>query len=308
MAQVDFAASVGCTQHYISMLEHGSRAPSVGGLVGSWAVAGAAKDGTTKVLSGVERALEATDNGLGRVDSRLEGARANVNTIEEAAKLLGDKIEGTDFALLLIEKTIGEELSPKIESARETVDTVRSSVIAFNNTLEAANEIPFVSVPTLTDDLQAASERSGAAKTAVDDLKTSVAAAKADAVEGAVSAITDRTSKIDSTLAELQGVIAEYQTKISATEDEVASLKSRIRLWIDVATFILVVGFFWVAVSQVAMLGLGWSYLRNGELVLRKKREPAAESAPEVVPALEPEIDESDEPEVEEQEESASDG
>jgi archaellum component FlaC len=281
---------------------------SIGGLAGSWAVGGAVKDGTTKVLSGVERALETTDNGLARVDARLEGARANVNTIEEAAKLLGDKIEGTDFALLLIEKTIGEELFPKIESARETVDTVRASVIGFNNTLEAANEIPFVSVPTLTDDLQAASERTAEAKTAVDDLKTSVAAAKADAVEGAVSAITERTSKIDSTLAELQGVIAEYQAKISTTEDDVASLKSRIRLWIDVATFIIVVGFFWVAVSQIAMLGLGWSYLRNGELVLRKKREPAGESAPEDVTMLEPEISESDELEAGEQGESASDG
>ena len=56
------------------------------------------------------------------------------------------------------------------------------------------------------------------------------------------------------------------------------------------------------------MRGLGWSYLRNGELVLRKKREPAVESTPEPVPVPEPEIDEAYEPEAEEQEESASDG
>jgi archaellum component FlaC len=261
---------------------------SVAGIVGSWTVGGALKDGTTKVLTGVERGLEVTDDALDRVDERLEGVRANVTTVEEAVTHVGESIEETNFALLLIEETVGEELLPKIESARDTLNTVRGSVVAFNSTLEAANEIPFVSIPTLTDELDAASERTAESKSAVDEIKTALKVAKSGAVEGAVGAITQRTSKIDSAMEELQGDVADYQANISVVEDDVASLKSRIRLWIDVATLVISVGFVWVAVSQVAMLGLGWSYLRNGELVLRKKREPAEKEAPEETPAEQP--------------------
>jgi archaellum component FlaC len=280
---------------------------SIGGLVGGWTVGGALKDGTTKVLTGAERALEVTDDGLNRVDMRLDGARGNINTIEEAVTLVGENVEETDFALLLIEKTVGEELFPKIESVRETVDTVRASVVAFNSTLEAANEIPFVSVPTLTDELQAGADRVSEARTAADELRTNIDVAKSGAVQGAVNAITERTSRIDGALEELQGVVADYHERISTVEDDVASLKSRIRLWIDVVTIIISAGFLWVAISQIAMLGLGWSYLRRGELVLRKKREPADIEAPEVSLIPEPEIDQLEMPQESTEEDADAD-
>jgi hypothetical protein len=265
---------------------------SLAGIVISWTAGGALKDVSDKILTGVERGLDVTDDALNRVDDRLSGARANINTVEEAVTQVGEDIEETNFALLLIEETVGEELLPKIESAQETLNTIRASVVAFNNTLEAANEIPFVSVPTLTDELDAASERAAESKSAVDEMKTALKVAKSGTVDGAVGAITQRTSKIDSAMEELQGDVADYQANITVVRDDVSSLKSRIRLWIDVVTIIVSVGCVWVAISQVAMLGLGGSYLRNGELVLRKKREPAAAEAPEELiaelPAEEP--------------------
>jgi peptidoglycan hydrolase CwlO-like protein len=261
---------------------------SAAGIVVSWTAGSALKDVSNKVLTGVERGLDATDDALDRVDDRLEGARANINTVEEAVTQVGEDIEETNFALLLIEETVGEELLPKIESAQETLSTVRASLVAFNTTLEAANEIPFVSAPTLTDELDAASERAAESKSAVDEMKTAIKVAKSGAVDGAVGAITQRTSKIDNAMEELQGEVADYQSKIAKVDDDVSSLKSRIRLWIDVATIIVSLGFVWVAISQVAMLGLGWSYLRNGELVLRKKQEQAIAEAPEELVAEEP--------------------
>jgi hypothetical protein len=261
---------------------------SIAGIVVSWTAGGALKNVSNKVLTGVERGLEVTDDALVRVDDRLEGARANIKTVEEAAKQVGEDVEETNFALLLIEETVGEELLPRIESAQETLETTRASVIAFNNTLEAANEIPFVSVPTLTDELDAASERAAESKAAVDEIKTALKVAKSEAVDSLVGAITQRTSKIDGAISELQGDVADYQTNVAAVDDRVSSLKSRIRLWIDVATIIFSIGYFWVAISQVAMLGLGWSYLRNGELVLRKNKEPAVAEWPGAVVAETP--------------------
>lgn len=270
---------------------------SVGGLAGSWAVNGALTNAVTRVLTGVERALDVTDNGLERVDARVEGARANVDMIEEAVTRVGDDVKETSFALLLIEKTVGEELLPKIDSARETLSTVRASVIAFNDALEAANELPFVSTPTLTEELEAASERVSEAQTSVEEIKTSVDVAKSEAVEGVVTFITSRTSKIDSALADLQATVADYRSQISAIEEEVASLESTLTFWIDVMAIVMMLWFLWIAISQVAVLGLSWSYLRRGELALGRRPETARAEESELIQLEEPPVDQQEEPE-----------
>jgi archaellum component FlaC len=240
---------------------------SIGGIAGTWVANGIITRGTDRVLSGVEGALDVTSDGLGRVDTRIDEARNSVNTIESAVTQLGDDVTETNFALALIERTVGEELFPRIEAARETVSTIRASVISFNNTLEAANEIPFVSVPTLTDELQNASERTAELRTTVEEIRSSVQDAKAGAVEGLVSTITSRTSRLDNGFAALQDTVAGYDAKIDDIAAEVSSLKSTIAFWLDVVAILFTLWFLWIAVSQVAVIALSWSYLRkdNGE-------------------------------------------
>lgn len=238
---------------------------SIGGVAGTWIINDVLTRSAERVLVGTERALDVTSEGLNRVDTRLEGARVSVNTVEDAAKQMGDSVTETNFALALIEKTVGEELFPRVDAASETIGVIRASVIALNNTLEAANELPFVSVPTLTDELQAVTDRVSEIRLEIDELKTEIADAKAGAVGSVVDAVTQRTTAIDDGLASVQGLVSEYDVKVTTARAEVTSLKSKVATGLDVVAAIFSLWFVWVAISQIAVVAVSWSHLRGAK-------------------------------------------
>jgi hypothetical protein len=235
---------------------------SVGGVAGTWIVNGILTRGAERILVGAERALDVTSEGLGKVDTRLEGARVSVKTVEDTVAQMGDDVVETNFALAIIEKTVGEELYPRVDAARETISAIRASVIALNNTLEAANELPFVSVPTLTDELQSVNDRVTETRTAVDEIRTAIVDAKTGAVGNAVNAITSRTSRVDDGLAAVQGLVSEYDLKVFDARAEVTALKSKVATGLDLIAIVFTLWFVWVAISQIAVISVSWSRLR----------------------------------------------
>lgn len=235
---------------------------SVGGVAGTWIVNGILTRSSERILLGAERALDVTSEGLGKVDTRLEGARVSVKTVEDTVTQMGDDVVETNFALTIIEKTVGEELYPRVEAARETIGAIRASVIALNNTLEAANELPFVSVPTLTDELQSVNDRVTETRTTVEEIRTAIVDAKTGRVGNVVNAITSRTSRLDDGLAAVQGLVSDYNFKVSAVRAEVTALKSKVATGLDLIAIAFTLWFAWVAISQIAVISVCWSRLR----------------------------------------------
>jgi hypothetical protein len=235
---------------------------SVGGVAGTWIVNGILTRGAERILVGAERALDVTSEGLSKVDTRLEGARVSVKTVEDTVAQMGDDVVETNFALAIIEKTVGEELYPRVDNARETIGAIRASVIALNNTLEAANELPFVSVPTLTDELQSVNDRVTETRTTVEEIRTAIVDAKTGAVGNVVNAITSRTSRLDDSLAAVQGLVSEYDLEVSDARAEVTALKSKVATGLDLIAIAFTLWFVWVAISQIAVISVSWSRLR----------------------------------------------
>jgi uncharacterized phage infection (PIP) family protein YhgE len=158
---------------------------------------------------------------------------------------------------------VGEDLFPRVDTARETVGAIRASVINLNNTLEAANELPFVSVPTLTDELEAVSERVAETRSNVDELRNTITDAKAGVAESIIDPIKRGTSKIDAGLSAVQEMVTEFDGKVTNTRAEVTSLKSKIATGLDVVAIIFTLWFVWVAISQIAVVAVSVSYLRS---------------------------------------------
>jgi hypothetical protein len=258
---------------------------SVGGVAGTWIVNGFLTRGAERILVGAERALDVTSEGLNKVDTRLEGARVSVKTVEDTVAQMGDNAVETKFALAIIEKTVGEELFPRVDAARETIGAIRASVIALNNTLEAANELPFVSVPTLTDELQSVSDRVTETRTAVDEIRTAIVDAKTGAVGNVVNAITSRTSALDDGLAAVQGLVSEYDVKVSSARAEVTSLKSKVATGLDVIAIVFTLWFVWVAISQIAVVSVSWSRLRAPKEVAVVEADYPYPVEPEALPS-----------------------
>jgi len=244
---------------------------SLAGIIGTWVVNDRVSTGITLVLDGVQTGLQVVDRSLDRINTVLESAREDVQTVADAATDLETGIKESTPVLDLLSKTVGEELAPKLDSIRETFISLRDSLVAFNDTLEAVNTIPGVQVPTLTEELQTTSDRLSDASLKAEELRTSIAEFKAGTASALVSPITDRTTRIDNELAVIQSNIQDYRAEIEARQEAIAQLRKKIMFWILV----------WGGFGQFVLVYLAWKYLKTGMLPYQvpPAQQPPAEVA-----------------------------
>ena len=137
----------------------------------SWAYNTRVTDSLVRVTAGTERALTAAERGMAMADRTLSTALGAVNTIDGATRAMGERIVETNLAFWLLERTVGETLFPRVLAAQETVTAVADTVIGINDALEAANRLPFVEVPTLSNELGIVGGRLAAVRTRVDEMQ-----------------------------------------------------------------------------------------------------------------------------------------
>jgi hypothetical protein len=238
----------------------------VGAIVGiyyAWAFNTPVTESLTGVLAGTERVLAVADGGLTRVGTGIETARAATSTIEGAVMAAGDTIMQTDIAFTVLERTVGDTLFPALVQANETAATIAGTVVAANQALEAANQLPFVEVPTYTAELERVAEEVAAARQRVEEIRGEVQALKENAVARPVTAITDRTQPLLQHLDTAQTTAAAAQTAIAQRRDWLAATQASLPRTLDRLSLALTVVLLWTVVGQVALVVMAATYLRN---------------------------------------------
>lgn len=233
------------------------------GVVFSWSFNTPLTNAITKALTGVENVLTAADTGLERVNTRLAEAQTDVDTIEENVETAGDTLSENSVVLEVLERTVGDELSPKIEAARETSAALRGSVVAFNETLEALNELPRIEVPTLTEELETAVERMDEIQTDVEETRAELRSIREEAISKPVTAITMRTTRISDGLETAQTAVTNTQNNIADNLESIGGIKARVRGVFDLISIVLSFVFLWIGFGQVGLIVLAWGYIKG---------------------------------------------
>jgi chromosome segregation ATPase len=235
------------------------------GVVFSWSINAPITNAFTGVLTGVERVLTAADTGLERVNLKLAEAQSNVDTIEENVEAAGDTLSETSIAYEVLDRTVGDELFPKIAAASDTLVAIRDSVVSFNATLESLNDIPFVDVPTLTEELDTAAESMAAVRSDAAEARAELQAIKDEAVSKRVTAITDKTTRISDGLETTQQKVSNTQANIEKNIESISSIKARVTRLIDLISVALSFVFLWLAFGQVGLIVLAWNAVKGSD-------------------------------------------
>ncbi len=255
----------------------------LGGIYFSWSINTSLTNTFTGILTGVERVLTVADGGLERVNTRLAEAQSNVDTIEENVETAGDTLSETSIVYEIIDRTVGEELFPKIETARESLGAIAGSLVAFNETLEAANEIPFVEVPTLTTELETASERMATIQSDVEETRAELRSIREEAISKPVTAITMRTTRISDGLETAQMNLTGSQNNIDEKLERVGNIKSRVPGVFDLISIIFTLVFLWIGLGQAGLIVLSWRYLSDGSSEAEEKEATTYDVEEDVV-------------------------
>lgn len=237
---------------------------SLAGIVGIWSAYGPARSAVTDVAATATHGLEVVDNGLGRVNTRVQDARQSLTRVNDAAAKLGNRIQANSPVLSALSQLVDTDLAPRIENARTTAFAIHDAVVSFNGTLVVLDRLPGVTVPTLTGALSAVSDRAQEAQAAVQDLRTTVANVKAGTVTKAQDAVMNLTSRIDAPLAQIQATVNKYQATVANAQARVVSTRDTILTLIVVSAVSLTILLLAFAAGEVLLIYLCWLVVRTG--------------------------------------------
>lgn len=236
----------------------------VAGLVGVWVARAPARNAVTYVTATMTHALGIVDNGLTRVNGRVQNARQTLTQVNDEAAKLGDRIQASSPLLTALNQRVDNELAPRVENARTTAVAIHDAVVTVNSALVALNRFPGVTVPALSNELGSVSERAQEAQAAVQDLRVTLANIKAGTVIKAEAAVTQVTSRIDAALARIQAIVNTYRAKVTSTQERILSTSNTLLLLIDVLAVSLTLLLLIFAAGLVLLMYVCWQYIRTG--------------------------------------------
>jgi uncharacterized phage infection (PIP) family protein YhgE len=117
-----------------------------------------------------------------------------------------------------IRDTVQTQLGPTIKTLRITLNTVSASLVALNRSLESANRIPGVSLPTFTDQLQSANQKLDTIGSNLDALVAAAGDISVDGskLESTLTLTSDQLAEVQSTLNEMTTQLTTGSTQIGA--------------------------------------------------------------------------------------------
>ena len=235
------------------------------GVVAIWRVNTPVTDNLTQLLTSIDGFLELVETGLVTFNIALSDVVDLVQSLETTVVETGETVKETNLMLLAIDATIGDKLFPLLEKASDTIEMVIDSVIAVNEALEAVNAIPFVTVSTLTADLEAAETGIIEIQNDVEETQKTIQTTKEEAVDTVVTPISTRLSEMDRALQDVSNISTESESQVTASREGIADVIQKLPGWINLASVTMTLLMAWLIFAQGSLLLLSYVYIRTGE-------------------------------------------
>jgi hypothetical protein len=250
----------------------------VAGIVGSWIVNASLTDGIVRVSTGIDTVLANTDNALARLDTAVSGARQRVDLFDETVAAAGENLAEDPVLLSAIAERLDLGIAPAVEDVRGTVQSIRETILVAQNTVQALNALPFVSIGgSVADDgkLQTLSDALTSLTDGVREIRDGLRATRAGAITGVVTRLGQGTSRLDAELATIETTVSGTGARVSALRREVSELKSTLTFWLDTASVLITLIMLWLILAQVVTFVFGLSIYKGENLFARWLGSPA---------------------------------
>lgn len=220
---------------------------SAAGLVGAWIFNTPLTDAVTATADTVDGYLTLADTTTTAASTKLADVRTQLDTV--GARL--DGITPETRAAFVDEATAAFEnrFGPTVSELRTTFSTLRTGIAALNQTLESANRIPGVTVPTFTDELQTAQQRIDAFDSKVGEIQNAVAAAEIDGdkVRGLITTASAEVASVEE-------VVNQWRSQITAVDEGITRATAAAPGLIDLTSLALSLLFILFGAGQLSLL------------------------------------------------------
>ena len=248
------------------------------GIVGSWIVNASLTDGIVRVSTGIDTVLANTDNALSRLDTTVSSARQRVDLFDETVAAAGENLADNPVLLTAIAERLDLGIAPAVDEVRGTVQTIRETILVAQNTVQALDALPFVSIgSSVADDgkLQTLSEALTSLTDGVQQIRDAVRAARTEAITDVVTTMGQGTSRLDDGLETIETAVSGAGDRVSALRTEVSEFESTLTFWLDAASLMITLALLWLIFAQVVTFVFGLSMYKGENLFARWLGSPA---------------------------------
>jgi hypothetical protein len=245
----------------------------VAGLVGSWVLYSQLTATTVKLLTAGENIVLATSEGVNRIDARLDVSQQRINTVDEKVIALGQELADTSLLVTAIDKTIGDELYPILESVSDTAVTIRETAASIDNAIQAINDIPFVSLEGIFPDTRifaAIADSITAIETTVAETRMEVQARREDRAGALVDIVIGKSDELRGLVTGAQSTLGDADARLAESSANLAELKISLPRTFMMITLALNLVLLLVAIAFVSLFFHGLSYIKNTEQSLKE--------------------------------------
>ena len=237
---------------------------NISALVGVWAAYGPARNSVITVSNSLVQSLQVADKGLTRANGYVQTARQTLTDVNNTATQLGDHASTNSPLITALSQRIDTKLAPVLRQAQTTASSIHDAVLKVNGALLALNRFPGVTVPTLSDQLTAISDRAQDAQSAAQDLRVTLANIKAGVVTKAETTIKQVTARIDAPLARIQSLVSTYQAKVANVQDRVTSTMNTALTWLLITAIALTILSLIVTAALLLLFLICLQYIIHG--------------------------------------------
>ena len=244
----------------------------VAGIVGCWIVNTSLTDGIVRVSTGIDNTLGNAASALSRLDTAVSGARQRVDLFDETVAQAGENPAENPVLLTAVAERLDLGIAPAIEEVRGTVQTIREAILVAQNTVQAVNALPFVSIGgSVADDgkLQTLSDGLTSLTEGVREIRDGIRAARAEVITSVVTTLGQGTTRLDAGLDTIQTTVSGDRDRVSALRREVAEVESTLTFWLDAASAVITLALLWLIFAQVITFVFGLSVYKGENLFAR---------------------------------------
>ena len=236
---------------------------------------------TEKALSQLEQIdtqLSQAQTALGDAQTEIERTLRIVDSAEQTLTSLSDELAQAKVLFDEFDQTMGNKLIPGLESSRDRLNSVRSTLEDLRTKLDEVNSLPIVNLNLPGDELL------GNLIETVNSMDSQISrmqglAEKASTFAGDVSYLMGGDlSETRQHLESFLTVVQEYNRKVTDWRAQVATLRESLPDWINTTSIVLTVFLLWFAISQFGLIlhGLTVWHGENPLAVLRMSSLPAS--------------------------------
>jgi hypothetical protein len=226
-------------------------------------------------LEVVDRALAATEVGLGSADYALEQASLAGSALEQAVMGMSQAVDDTLPTLDTVGWILGEQLPDAIRATQTTLSTISETAQIVDDFLTVVTTVPFLGIDRYEPDTPLA-EGVNEVIASLNGIPLTLAQAQQDLVAAGdglealrddVSAMTDGVVQMSSSLEEARTALDEYRSVVAQLQDLSANLQTNLGTWLRWVRIGLSLILVWLGVAQIGLITQGW------ELVVRSRAQ-----------------------------------